>query len=69
MVIPTLEDYVEITAYLLNQNDPRYMRVLWLQDMIDWSELTEMQILSRRLQVENREEPVLMLDNSVIGMN
>lgn len=69
MIITDLEDYAEITAYLINADDPKCLRILWVQDRVDWNSLSKEQIAARSLRVDGEDEPVLLLDSSVIGMN
>lgn len=68
MLITNLDGFVPISAYILNNSNPREIRILWLQYDLTWVKDPLLRI-NRTLTVEDHPTPVLMLDNTIIGLN
>lgn len=68
MLITSLEGFVPISDYILNDTDPKVMRILWLQRDTTWARDSTV-LNNHSLIVENYPTPILMIDTTVIGMN
>lgn len=68
MLITSLEGFVPISDYMINNSNPKLLIVMWFQRDTTWAE--DLQTRNNRsLMVENYPTPVLMIDTTVIGMN
>lgn len=64
-----LSQCIEIDSYLVQGADPRYVRVLWLNSKVDWSIVDSVQVIGRRLELEDNPTPVMMLDVTVVCLS
>lgn len=55
----------KVTRGIENRGDPRYLRVLWINDDVDWNSMPIELAIMRSLEIDGvTMHPVLMLDAS-----
>lgn len=58
-----------VTGSLVNREDPRYMRILWVDNNPDWSRVSPANTIIYGLVVSYQNQPALMLDNTTICLS
>lgn len=69
--VPSPEDnqYFSVTGSLVNRDDPRYVRILWVCDNPNWKRVSPAQTIVYGLVVNYQDKPALMLETSTICLS